>query len=64
MKPVPYSKRTDPWIPVGHPQYVWTTSADVQATWRRYGWRPLSEVNAEKAMKEIIFMAPCVTSQL
>lgn len=64
MKAAPYSKRTDPWIPVGHPQYVWTPASDVQATWRRYGWRPISEVEAEKAMKEIIFMTPCKTSQL
>jgi hypothetical protein len=64
MKPVPYSKRTDPWIPVGHPQYVWTTSADVQATWRRYGWRPIAEVDAERAAKEIFSLPRLQTSQL
>lgn len=36
-------KRTDPWIPVGHPDFKWTSGADVQATWRRYGWTPPSE---------------------
>ena len=33
-----YSKKTLPWIPVGHPDYKWTSGADVQATWRKYGW--------------------------
>lgn len=37
------AKKTDPWIPVGHPDYVWTSGADVQRTWRKYGWVPLSE---------------------
>lgn len=36
-------KRTDPWVPVGHPHFKWTTGADVQATWRRFGWTPPSE---------------------
>lgn len=36
-------KRTDPWIPVGHPDFKWTSGADVQATWRKYGWVPPSE---------------------
>ena len=40
---VPYSRRTDPIIPIGHPSYVWTRGADVQATWRKYGWVPPSE---------------------
>jgi hypothetical protein len=34
-----YSKRTLPFIPVGHPDYVWKSHADVQETWRRYGWQ-------------------------
>ncbi len=38
------AKRTDPWIPVGHPQFKWTSGADVQATWRKYGWVPPSEL--------------------
>lgn len=37
------AKRTDPWIPVGHPQFKWTSGADVQSTWRRHGWTPPSE---------------------
>lgn len=32
------AKKTMPWIPVGHPEYKWTSGADVQATWRKYGW--------------------------
>ena len=36
-------KKTLPWIPVGHPDFKWTTGADVQALWRKYGWTPPSE---------------------
>jgi hypothetical protein len=36
-------KRTDPWIPVGHPDFKWTSDADVQALWRKYGWVSPSE---------------------
>lgn len=35
--------RTDPYIPASDPRFVWTTGADVQQTWRRYGWTPPSE---------------------
>lgn len=34
---------TMPMIPVGHPEFKWTTGADVQKTWRKYGWTPPSE---------------------
>lgn len=34
---------THPYIPVGHPDYKWTSGADVQALWRKYGWTPPSE---------------------
>jgi len=37
------AKRTDPWIPVGHPDFKWSSGADVQALWRKYGWTPPSE---------------------
>jgi len=43
-----YSKRTMPWIPVGHPQFKWTAGADVQATWIKYGWTPPREGQKEK----------------
>jgi len=33
-------KITYPTIPVGHPDYKWVPGADVQATWRRFGWVP------------------------
>jgi len=36
-------KKTMPWIPVGHPDFKWTSGADVQALWRKYGWAPPSE---------------------
>jgi hypothetical protein len=32
-----------PWVPVGHPDFKWTSGADVQATWRKHGWTPPSE---------------------
>jgi hypothetical protein len=43
LTPVPFAKRTEPTIPANDPRYVWTTGADVQATWKRFGWTPLSE---------------------
>ena len=52
-------KRTEPLIPVGHPDFVWTTGADVQATWRRYGWLPIEEAKAQNQnqSEKIITMA-------
>jgi hypothetical protein len=38
---------TLPWIPVGHPRYVWTSSSDVEATWKKYGWKPLNDKPTE-----------------
>ena len=42
--PTPNAKRTTPTIPVGHPEYVWrgAVDTDVQRTWRRFGWTPIS----------------------
>jgi len=37
------AKLTRPHIPVGHPDYRWPSGADVQSTWRKYGWTPPSE---------------------
>lgn len=37
------AKRTDPLVGINHPEFKWTTGADVQATWRKYGWTPPSE---------------------
>lgn len=51
------AKRTDPFIPVGHPNYQWTPGADVQATWRRYGWIPLEEARAKEQSEKIITLA-------
>lgn len=34
--------KTIPWVGVGHPDYKWTSGADVQALWRKYGWTPPS----------------------
>jgi hypothetical protein len=49
----PTPKRTEPLIPVGHPDFVWTTGADVQATWRRYGWLPIEEAKAQNQSENI-----------
>ena len=35
--------KTIPFVPVGHPDFKWTSGADVQTTWRKYGWTPPSE---------------------
>lgn len=51
------AKRTEPFIPVGHPDYQWTPGADVQATWRRFGWIPLEEARAQKESEKIITTA-------
>lgn len=54
------AKRTDPWIPVGHPDFVWTSGADVQKTWRKYGWKPPSENRTplyQEPVKEPIWVA-------
>lgn len=36
-------KKTIPWIPVGHPEFKWSSGSDVQSLWRKYGWTPPSE---------------------
>ena len=46
------SKRTTPWIPVGHPEFKWTSGSDVQALWRKYGWTPPSGVAAAPLLIE------------
>lgn len=49
-----YSKRTEPWIPVGHPEYKWTSGADVQATWRKYGWTPPTGQPSTPILREAV----------
>ena len=42
MKQVPYRSRVLPSLPSNHPDFVWTSGADVQATWMRLtNWRPI-----------------------
>ena len=36
-------KRTNPSIPITDRRFVPTRGADVQATWRKFGWVPPSE---------------------
>jgi hypothetical protein len=57
ITPIPNAKRTEPFVPVGHPDYVWTNGADVQATWRRFGWVPLEESKAKEQSEKIITLA-------
>jgi hypothetical protein len=42
MNTIKVMKETYPWIPAGHPDFKWTSGADVQSTWRKYGWLPPS----------------------
>ena len=53
-------KKTMPWIPVGHPDFKWTSGADVQALWRKYGWDPPSEsiTTPPPPMEETLPFAP------
>ena len=37
-------KVTLPSIPADDPRFIWTRGADVQATWKRFGWVPPSEL--------------------
>jgi hypothetical protein len=52
---------TKPLIPVGHPEYKWSSGADVQALWKKHGWTPPSEkitpppmVNKEPAWMNVV----------
>jgi len=40
-----------PKIPVNDPRFIWTSGADVQSVWRRYGWTPIEELR-EKALHD------------
>lgn len=44
IQAIPATRRVEPMIPVGHPEFIWTAGADVQRTWRKYGWVPPSEM--------------------
>ena len=43
MNEMKLMKATYPWVPVGHPDFKWSSGSDVQALWRKYGWTPPSE---------------------
>lgn len=47
-----------PWVPVGHPEFKWTSGADVQATWRKYGWTPPSERLTPPPPEKVVDKAP------
>ena len=44
---IPVHRRTDPLIPVDHPEFIYYPGGDVQRTWRRYGWVPPSELKQQ-----------------
>ena len=46
------AKRTEPTYHVTHPNFVYQRGADVQATWRRFGWVPPSEGKPAPAFVE------------
>jgi hypothetical protein len=54
FKGLKFSSMALPWIPVGHPRYIWRPSADVDVTrtWRAYGWKSLDEQRADAYAKE------------
>lgn len=41
-------KVTLPSIPADDPRFIWTRGADVQATWKRFGWVPPSELKEKQ----------------
>lgn len=43
LTPVPFARRTEPTVPSSDPRFVWTPGADVQATWKRFGWTSPSD---------------------
>lgn len=45
-------KRTEPTVPVTHPNFTYQRGADVQATWRRFGWVPPSESRPAPVIQE------------
>jgi hypothetical protein len=45
-------KRTEPSIPITDRRFVPTRGADVQATWRRFGWTPPTEGRPEPVFVE------------
>ena len=55
FKGIKYSSMALPIIPIGHPRYVWRTSADcdVERTWRTYGWKPLNEQRTDTHAKKL-----------
>lgn len=43
----PHSKMARPTIPYDSPDFKPTRGADVQATWRRFGWTPIAKEQPE-----------------
>ena len=46
------SKVSLPYVPVGHPDFEWTPHGDVQRIWRREGWLPQHELQAQDQAKQ------------
>jgi hypothetical protein len=43
IEPIPAARRTEPTIGANDKRFVWNPLGDVQAVWRRFGWKPESE---------------------
>lgn len=53
------ARLTLPTIPASDPRFKWTAGADVQATWRRFGWTPPSASRTqfyEEPVREPVFV--------
>jgi len=62
FKGLKYHSLAIPFVPVGHPDYVWRGAADtdVQRTWRKYGWKPTEEQRAIAATAASVTAAKTV----
>lgn len=52
------TKVTLPWIDIDDLRYEFRTGADVQATWRKYGWTPPSEGRPAPPPEKPVFEKP------
>lgn len=55
FKGLRFHTMAEPWVPVGHPKYLWRGAADtnVQRTWRNYGWKSIDEQRANTHAKKL-----------
>lgn len=56
-------RRTEPTVSSSDPRFVWNSGADVQATWRRFGWVAPSASRAQFYEEPAPKQAPRRTSR-